>query len=107
MKRIINRKRYDTETATEVLDISGPYSDRGNFRWDDTYLYVTKSGNWFISGRGGPMSRWRRQTGDGWCDGDGLVAISPDEAREELENRGTAKAMRMLEQYFADEITEA
>ena len=74
MKRIIDGKRYNTETATEICDVSAPGFYRGDFRYEDTQLYCTPRGGWFLAGEGGPMSRWARSvglTGSGslWRDG--------------------------------------
>ncbi len=47
MNRIIEGKRYDTETATLIA--SDRYWDGSNFerRGRNTYLYRTKNGNYF------------------------------------------------------------
>lgn len=44
MKRIVNGKWYDTDTAARVAD--GNWSYRG--RSDDWSLYRTEKGNWFL-----------------------------------------------------------
>ncbi len=44
MKRIIDGKRYNTETATCVCDCSPSGFYHGDFRWEDTQLYRTPRG---------------------------------------------------------------
>ena len=100
MKRIIDGKRYDTETAECLADISR-CGDRGNFRWDDTYLYRTKNGRYFIAGEGNAASRWAHRYDDGMRGpGSGIAAIDADEARELLEGEHSKEAQVALEKYF-------
>lgn len=57
MKKIINGKKYDTETARAVAD----YANNGNWRdfthFEET-LYQKKTGEFFLYGEGGPMTRY-------------------------------------------------
>lgn len=104
-KKIIDKKRYDTETATLVAEWSNglSYSDFNHCEED---LYRTKSGNWFTCGSGGPRSSYSRSTGQNSWSGSANVirALSHDEAREWLERNDEAEA---LETYFADQIADA
>lgn len=90
MIRIVNGKRYNTETAEHLCNISrGGYS-RSDFSYDDTDLYVTNGGNFFIAGEGGARSRWAQSYGqNGSQGGSGLRPISKDDARNLLEQYGT------------------
>ena len=97
MKRIIDGKRYDTDTAEMICDVSSRINDQRDFKWHDTQLYRTKKGAWFVAGEGGPMSRWAHDTGDGYGYGSGLVVIEADEARELLEQHDELDA---LAEYF-------
>ena len=97
MRKIVNGKKYDTDTATCVCDISPNGYSQSDFRWEDTYLYRTKNGNWFIAGEGGPMTRWMHQVGNSYCYGEGLKPVEADYARELLEQFGSAEKM---EKYF-------
>ena len=87
MTRIINGKRYNTETATELVAWdNGRYG--GDFNRCEETLYRTKSGNYFIHGNGGPMSRWACSCGDNsWGGGDGINGLTTAEALEWLEER--------------------
>ena len=92
MKKVINGKLYNTETADEIVDISNRryWNDKGNFHWEDTRLYRTKKGAWFIAGQGYALSRWGTLTGNGSGPGSGLHVIDADEARDYLERYGSA-----------------
>lgn len=56
MYRVINGKRYNTETAEKVAEDS--YGARGDFsHWTET-LYQKSTGEFFLYGEGGPMSKY-------------------------------------------------
>lgn len=103
MKAIIDGKRYDTETATEVASYDNGlgYSD---FRQLSETLYRTKNGRWFTSGEGGPMTSYARPAGDMRTGGRAIRPLSDEEARSWLESNRESEA---LEQYFADQIEDA
>lgn len=91
MKKIIDGKVYDTATATEVCDISGQYgSDPGDFRYDDTRLYRSPKGQFFIAGKGGASSRWATPVGSARGAGSGLHLVDVAEARRLFEQHGGA-----------------
>ena len=79
MKRIINGKIYNTEAATRVGNFASAYGP-GDFRYEDTDLYKTKKGAWFISGEGGPLSRWSQPCGNGQRGGSGIEVMTTAEA---------------------------
>jgi hypothetical protein len=86
MRKVINGKVYDTETAEHVCDVSGNISDRGDFHYDSTGLYRTRIGQFFISGHGGPRSQWAVSTGqNSWAGGNGLRLVEEDDARALVE----------------------
>lgn len=96
MKRIVDGKRYDTETATLIDETQ---RCKGDFRDYREALYRTRTGRWFLEGEGGPMSRWAQgEMGAGGCwAGEGLEPVSAEEAREWLE---AVESWDALEQYF-------
>jgi hypothetical protein len=105
MKRIIEGKRYDTETATCVATLRSPTASVRDFRYEDTSLYRTPRGAWFVAGKGGPMSQWRRQVDlNGWTSGEGLRPVDEEEAREILENEDELAA---IEKYFSKSVVDA
>ena len=79
MKKIINGKMYNTETATEL----------GHYRMHEcTFssiyeaLYKTKKGNYFLHGSGGPKSKYGIQNGSDICGGEEIIPFTVDQARE-------------------------
>lgn len=59
MKRIINNKKYDTETATMLGDNWNGY-DPNKYPWayEKEELYIKKNGEYFLVGRGGELSKY-------------------------------------------------
>jgi hypothetical protein len=105
MKKIIDGKRYDTDTATLVCDCSPRGFYRNDFRYEDTQLYRTPRGGWFVAGEGGPLTRWARSAGqNSWTGGCGIQPLDDDEARDILEQYGDTDD---VEKYFASEIVDA
>lgn len=81
MRRIIEGKVYDTETATEVAEVSGLHEGPSDFSYDNTHLYRSPRGRWFVSGHGGPTSRWARRVGTSYTGGDGIEVLDDWEAQ--------------------------
>ena len=103
MKKIVNGKSYNTETATEICDI-GNGLRKGDFKWDDSALYVTKKGAFFLAGEGGPSSRWARQHSNMWIEGSGIATLSKGEALSLAEEHAPTD---VIEEFFGDMIEEA
>lgn len=61
MKKIINGKKYDTDTAKFLGRYSNTWDTR-NFHYYSEELYRKKNGEYFLYGEGGPMSDYSRQT---------------------------------------------
>lgn len=87
MKKYINGKKYDTETAQAVGSWSNNRSYR-DFSWCEETLYRKKTGEFFLHGEGGALSRYARQV-DGNMRGSGeeIRPMSFDEAREWAEEQ--------------------
>ena len=69
MKKIINNRVYDTATARELACIDTGSSSDLDF-WCET-LYQKRTGEFFIHGEGGPMSRYAVNAGQnewGWAE---------------------------------------
>ena len=82
MKKIINGKVYDTEKAKEL----GTYSNAGGWRdfnhFEET-LYQKRTGEFFLFGEGGPMTRYAEAEGqNSWSGGRRIMPMSYDEARK-------------------------
>lgn len=80
MKRIINGRRYDTETAKLVGYTS--YDTPGSLSYWSEDLYRKKTGEYFLYGMGGPMSKYGKQTGQNeWSYGHEIRPLTLDEAK--------------------------
>ena len=82
MKKIINGKKYDTETASEV----GSWSNGGGWRdfshFEET-LYRKKTGEFFLFGEGGPMTKYAVSTGqNSWSGGERIIPLTHENARK-------------------------
>lgn len=89
MKRIVDGKRYDTDTAEVVATYE--YRRSGDFNWYEETLYRTKKGAWFLAGEGGARSKYGERVDQStWGPGEGLQVLSEAEAREWLEQYGDA-----------------
>ena len=104
MKRIINGKTYNTETATLICDTSNEYN-RSDFKHEDSDLFVTRKGAYFIAGSGGCLSRFARSvSGRIRTNGAGIIPISREDARAECERHGSTDD---IEEFFGDMVEEA
>ncbi len=80
MKKIINGKRYDTKTA-KLLGVAayGIYTDFAH--WCEE-LYVKRTGEYFLFGQGGPMSKYSKAVGQNeWTGGQKIVPLTLREAQ--------------------------
>jgi hypothetical protein len=105
MKRIIDGKRYDTETADWVAELRSATCSVTDFGYWEARLYRTRSGRWFLAGKGGGMTMFAESVGGGGCTGgSGIIPISEREAREHLERGGFGYDYEdALERWFAIE----
>ena len=82
MRKIINGRKYDTDTAQEL----GYYSNYGS--WNDSNhfeetLFRKKNGEFFLYGEGGPTTKYREPEGqNGWTGGSRITPLSVDRARD-------------------------
>ena len=104
MKRIINNKRYDTATATEIASWENGFSSN-DFHYCEETLYRTKNGAFFLVGEGGALSAYSQSCGsNSRCGGSELLPFSEKETREWLEDH---EHVDELERFFSSEITDA
>jgi hypothetical protein len=86
MKKIINGKLYNTETATCLGSWSNGH-DVGDFTYCEESLYRTKSGNYFIFGLGGANSKYSQQCGqNSYSGGSDITVISEGDAKNWAED---------------------
>ncbi|WP_146227926.1 hypothetical protein [Rhodobacter viridis] len=103
MKRIINGKRYDTDSANYI----GTYAHGhpGDFGWFEEDLYRTSKGEYFIAGEGGAMSKYARSAGgNSWSGGS---AITPIEKQYAFAWAQECLSADEVDQEFGDEISDA
>ena len=84
MKKIINGKKYDTETATVVAEWSNGRNYGDLYRCYET-LYRKQTGEFFLYGEGGAFSEYSRRTGSNeWSSGSEIIPLSEGDASEWL-----------------------
>lgn len=81
MKKIINGKVYNTSTATKRASYNnGLY---GEFGYLSETLYLKKTGEFFLHGEGGPMTKYATTVGqNNWSGGEAIIPLSYQAARE-------------------------
>lgn len=103
MKKVIDRKVYNTETAEEIHSWdNGIYGN--DFRSCSETLYKTKKGSFFLWGKGGPMSSYARHYGNTTSGGEDIIPMTADEAIDWLESHGGED---VIVEQFSDSIEEA
>lgn len=82
MKKIIDGRRYDTDTAKAV----GSYSNDLGFNDFDFIretLYQKRTGEFFLYGKGGARTRYSETVGQNtWAAGERIVPLDFEDARE-------------------------
>lgn len=102
MKQTIKGKIYDTKKATLVAEASN-YGGSDFRAWSED-LYLTRKGNWFLHGRGGPMTKYADHYLNRSSDGERIVPMTAEEAYAWCEEHQRQEA---IDQYFKDMIEEA
>lgn len=85
MKKIINSKKYDTETAKSI----GSYNtnNHGDFTFFYEELFKKRTGEYFLYGSGSCMSKYAVSYGNGnWGSGEEIIPMSYNTAKEWAEN---------------------
>jgi len=81
MKKIINGKRYDTNSAKELAYAS--YSNPRDFSYWAETLYRKNTGEFFLYGEGGPMSRYAAAIDqNNWSGGEKIMPLSYESAQK-------------------------
>lgn len=82
MKKIINGKVYDTDTAKKVASWYSSYA-RNDFHYYEEELYQKKTGEFFLYGEGNAASPYRRSCGQNeWCGSEKIMPMTFKEAQE-------------------------
>ena len=85
MNKIINGKKYSTDTAKCVACWENGYG-HGDFQYAEEQLYRKKTGEFFLYGEGGPMSGYAESYGNETYGSEKIIPLSDDEAREWAED---------------------
>ena len=84
MKKIIAGKKYDTETATFLGDRS--HSNPYDFGYVYEALYIKRTGEYFMYGKGGAMTKYRTWVdNNSWMGGETITPITEQDARAWVE----------------------
>ena len=103
MKKVINRKVYNTETAILIAEWdNGIYGN--DFRSYYENLYKTKKGAWFLKGSGGPASPYSKTSGNTSYGSSNIIPLSESGVKNWLEEKNFVE---ILEKYFAESLEEA
>lgn len=87
MKKIINNLVYDTNTAKDVGEWSNGYSV-SDFKHVYETLYRKRTGEYFLHGQGGPMSKYAVKTGsNSWSGGEKIIPLEYESARKWAEDK--------------------
>ena len=90
MRKIINGKMYDTETAKKI-DYTSNYLSSSDFHYYEERLFKKKTGEFFLHGHGGPASKYRTPCGDMWSGGENIIPLTVDEAKSWVEQNSTTE----------------
>lgn len=104
MKAIINGKRYDTDKAIKIAEVSEGY--QGDFHRYEEALYKTpRSGAYFLAGGGGPRSHYAISERPGeWRGGGKITPLTREEAMGWAERN---RLTDLLEAEFGDMVEDA
>lgn len=95
MRKIINGKKYDTETATIVCT-----TDNGRPRTDFQFcmetLYLKKTGEYFLQGEGGAASKYAELHCGYNTSGERLIPFTLEDAKAFVEEHGSVEDYEML-----------
>ena len=86
MKRVIDRKLYDTETAEQIAQYA-PITDRGDFNFLCETLYRSEDGECFLHGEGGPKTKYAKRCSGGTTGSAEIKPLTDEQALDWCENR--------------------
>lgn len=95
MKKIINGKRYDTETAEEIGFWRTERSVT-DFSYCEETLYRKRTGEFFLYGEGGPSSPYAHAEYGMMGAGEAIVPLTEDEAKTWVEQKLDADTYEAL-----------
>lgn len=95
MKKIINGKRYDTETA-EQIGFWRTERSVTDFSYCEETLYRKRTGEFFLFGEGGPSSPYAHAAYGMMGAGEAIVPLTEDEAKTWVEQKLDADTYEAL-----------
>lgn len=96
MKKIIGGRKYNTETATEIAVYENDFG-RSDFKYMIETLYKKKTGEFFLYGEGGPMSKYAAEAyGGGRTSGEAIVPLTEAETKKWAEEHMDVDAYEEL-----------
>ncbi|MFP4017955.1 MAG: hypothetical protein ACLFUH_01790 [Bacteroidales bacterium] len=105
MKKVIDGRRYDTDKAERICGYA--FSNRNDFNFIEEDLFRSPKGQLFIAGTGGPMSKYRKNVGNGHVSGGSDIRlVTESEAKEWIEihqDRIEKEADEVIEKLFGIE----
>lgn len=81
MKKIINGRKYDTETAKKV----GEWEESvgvSDFSWYEEELYKKRTGEFFLYGCGNAASKYAEHAYGAWQGGSAITPLTYEQARQ-------------------------
>ena len=81
MEKIINGKRYNTETALKIYEYVSDYS-RNDFNFYKETLYKKRTGEYFLFGEGGGLSPYAKESYGSYTYGYDIRPLSFKEAQK-------------------------
>lgn len=81
MKKIINNRLYDTDTAKYIGSFDNMLS-QSDFHYCREELYKKKTGEFFLYGSGGAMSIYSKSCGDGYMGSEKIIPLTEEDAKE-------------------------
>lgn len=102
MKKIIDGKRYDTDTA-ECIGWDS-WGTPGDFKHWSEELYQKRTGEFFLYGEGGAMSKYAETIGQNeWSGGEKIMPLDYESAREWAEEHLDADEYEKIFEVIEDE----
>lgn len=95
MKKLINGKRYNTESARYIGEYEPPYAVN-DFKWYKETMYRKQTGEFFLHGEGNGDSPYAEKYIDGWGQGEKLVPLKEEEAKKWAEDHLEVDAYDMV-----------
>lgn len=102
MRKVINKKVYDTEKAKLIAEYSNGLPQR-DFKHLYESLYLTANGQFFLHVDGGPLTKYSEKVGNYVSGIETIILLTQEEAYKWLEEHNEIEA---IEKYFPDMISE-